>query len=96
MVWIYHDTTPDVYRAFDSFDAAADWMDEHDPEGVAFEYAEFSIVDGVGPLPEGWKTVLKDGRPIWHASLDTCARFVAEPIFREECLRSKQLKPGKP
>jgi len=42
-VWIYVDTRygvgdHDHVRVFASADAARAWFEEHDPEGVAFEY----------------------------------------------------------
>ena len=42
-VWIYIDTSKQVgdvdhVKAFATGDAAQAWFDEHDPEGVAFEY----------------------------------------------------------
>ena len=41
--WIYIDTSKQVgdadhVKAFVTRDAAQAWLDEHDPEGVAFEY----------------------------------------------------------
>jgi hypothetical protein len=43
-IWIYVDTRKQVgdidhLRVFASEDAANAWFAEHDPEGVAFEYA---------------------------------------------------------
>jgi hypothetical protein len=43
MVWIYVDTSKDVgdvdhLKVFASKDAADTWLQENDPEGVAFEY----------------------------------------------------------
>jgi hypothetical protein len=42
-VWIYVDTRKDVgdvdhLKVFASKDAAETWLQENDPEGVAFEY----------------------------------------------------------
>jgi hypothetical protein len=42
-VWIYVDTTKDVgdfdhFKVFAAKDAAETWLQENDPEGVAFEY----------------------------------------------------------
>jgi hypothetical protein len=42
-VWIYVDTSKEVgdvdhLKVFANVDAATSWLDEHDPEGVAFEY----------------------------------------------------------
>ena len=42
-VWIYVDTNKEVgdknhLKVFESADAAETWFEEHDPEGVAFEY----------------------------------------------------------
>jgi len=42
-VWIYVDTSkqvgdPDHLKVFASQDAAEAWFEQHDPEGVAFEY----------------------------------------------------------
>jgi hypothetical protein len=42
-VWIYVDTAEEVgnidhLKVFANSDAADKWLDEHDPEGVAFEY----------------------------------------------------------
>lgn len=42
-VWIYVDTSKEVgdlgyLKVFASEDAADVWLQEHDPEGVAFEY----------------------------------------------------------
>jgi hypothetical protein len=93
MIWIYHDTTADRYIAFSSGDDADAWIVANDPEGVAFGYEDYEIVP-MGRGPEGWQSVLKGGQALWHGPLDACARFVADPAFREECLRSKQLKPG--
>jgi hypothetical protein len=44
MVWIYVDTRKhagdiDHLKVFASEEAAERWFAEHDPEGVAFEYA---------------------------------------------------------
>jgi len=48
-VWIYVDTSkqvggPDHLKVFDSQAAAQAWFDEHDPEGVAFEYEVNSMM----------------------------------------------------
>ena len=42
-VWIHVDTNkevgdPDHLKVFANIDAAETWFEEHDPEGVAFEY----------------------------------------------------------
>src|SRR3984893_10472801 len=42
-VWIYVDASkevgdPDHLKVFANIDAAETWFEEHDPEGVAFEY----------------------------------------------------------
>jgi len=52
MVWIYTDTSkqpgdPDHLKVFDSLDTANAWFEEHDPEGVAFEYPVLSSGDVV-------------------------------------------------
>lgn len=93
-IWIYHDTTADKLISFDSFDAASTWLEEHDPEGVAFEYSEYEVVPFTEYAGIGWQSVLKNGAPVWHGPEQACLKFVADPSFREECLRSKSLKPG--
>jgi hypothetical protein len=48
-VWIYLDTSKQVgdcdhLKVFDSQEAAQAWFDQHDPEGVAFEYEVNSLM----------------------------------------------------
>jgi hypothetical protein len=47
-VWIYVDNSKQVgdrdhLKVFDSLAAAQAWFDQHDPEGVAFEYEVRSL-----------------------------------------------------
>jgi hypothetical protein len=37
-VWAYVDTSKNVGKLFASEDAALEWFEKNDPEGVAFEY----------------------------------------------------------
>lgn len=98
MIWIYLDTTADKYIAFDTFDAAATWFEEHDPEGVAFGFEEYEIVPFIEETNRvlNWRTVLKNGVPVRHGDEQACLRYVYDPVYREERNRSKQLQPGKP
>jgi hypothetical protein len=48
-VWIYVDTSkqvgdPEHLKVFDSQSAAQAWLDQNDPEGVAFEYEVSSLM----------------------------------------------------
>jgi hypothetical protein len=48
-VWIYLDTSKQVgdcdhLKVFDSQEAAQAWFDQHDPEGVVFEYEVGSLM----------------------------------------------------
>lgn len=50
-VWIYVDTSKEVgdkdhLKVFSDEDAAWEWLAEHDPEGVAFEYPVLSLGAG--------------------------------------------------
>jgi hypothetical protein len=93
-IWIYTERRhgkEDRLLGFADADAARSWFKTHDPDGVAFEYPEFDVV----PFNdiEGWQSVLQNGEPVWHAPEQICLRFVVDPEFREECLRSKMLGP---
>jgi hypothetical protein len=49
-VWIYVDTSKPVgdvdhLKVFASPDLADEWLEENDPEGVAFEYEVIGVMD---------------------------------------------------
>jgi hypothetical protein len=58
-VWIYVDTSKEVgdldhLNVFASKDTAETWLQENDPEGVAFEYVNARSVEGHADPVQHW------------------------------------------